>query len=160
MRARFLLLPLVACLALACSGADDPTRATSGLECVPAPGQEAVPCTLTLTEAATFTITLVSRDCQAAETRVALTAPASVTGVVVDNACSATPGTVWAFDDDGAPFPADTEIDMEFTSDQFDDPPGIRVTGTYPQWNINFEDGFDEDFNDVVLRVTAVPAAS
>ena len=159
MRVRSLLLPLVACHALACSGADDPTRATSGLECVPSPGQDAVPWTLDLTQSATFAITLVSRDCQAAETRVTLTSPASVAGVVVDNACSATPGTVWAFDDDGAPFPAGTEIDMEFTSDQFANPPAIRVNGTYPQWTINFEDGFDQDFNDVVLQVTAVPAS-
>ena len=158
MRARFLLLPLVACLALACSGADAPSRATSSLTCQ-AGGGNYVPCTLVLTEASTFTITLVSRDCIAAETQVALTSPASVEGVVVDDACSATPGTDWDFDDDGAAFAANTEIGMEFTSDQFADPPAIRVNGAFPQWTINFEDGYDEDFNDIVLMVTAVPAS-
>jgi hypothetical protein len=48
---------------------------------------------------------------------------------------------------------------MVFTSDQFASPPGIRVTGAYPEWTINFEDGFDSDFNDLILTVTALPAS-
>ncbi len=158
MRAPTLLLALVATVAAGCSGADDPTRTTSNLSCQE--GGAWVPCTLTLTEAATFTITLVSRDCLATATEVQLTAPESVAGVVVDNACNATPGQVWAYDDDGAAFAPDTEIDMLFTSDQFADPPGVRVTGAFPEWTVNFEDGDDIDFNDVVLRVTAFQAAA
>ncbi len=157
MRARLLLLPLVAVIAVACSGADDPERVSSTLDCR-APGSGvAVPCTLILEETGGFVITLVSRECIATETQVSLTAPASVAGVVIPDACTALPGSEYEY---GAttPFTAGTEIDMEITSDQFASPPGIRVTGDYPQWTINFEDGFDQDFNDIILRVTAVPA--
>jgi hypothetical protein len=30
------------------------------------------------------------------------------------------------------------------------------LTGAYPDWDINFEDGGDNDFNDVVLKVHAI----
>ena len=49
-----------------------------------------------------------------------------------------------------------------------DDPgriaPAIRVTGTYPEWLLEFDDGEDPtgegepDFNDLVLTVTATAA--
>ena len=45
-------------------------------------------------------------------------------------------------------------------SDQFANPPGLRVTGAYPSWTVSFEDGYDTDFNDIVLTVTATPEAA
>jgi len=64
-------------------------------------------------------------------------------------------GKVWDY---STPInPAGTEINIEIDSDQFASPPSLRVTGTYPAWTVDFEDGYDTDFNDVVLAVEAVP---
>jgi hypothetical protein len=41
--------------------------------------------------------------------------------------------------------------------------PGIQVTGSYPSWTLNIDDGGaagtpgEPDFNDVVVTVTATP---
>ena len=159
--ARRIQVPILALLiALSgCSGADDPERVTSSLDCRPPGSGTAVPCSLILEEAGGFRLTVVSVDCIARETVVTITAPASVAGDVLTNACESSPGEVFNFDDNGQPFAAGTQIDMVFTSDQFASPPGIRVTGDYPEWTINFEDGFDADFNDLILTVTALPAS-
>lgn len=143
----------------ACSGADDPERVTSTLDCRPPGSGTAVPCSLTLQEPGGFRLTVVSVDCIARETVVTITSPESVAGDVLTNACEASPGETFDFDDNGQPFAAGTVIDLVFTSDQFASPPGIRVTGDYPEWRINFEDGFDIDFNDLILTVTALPAS-
>lgn len=145
----------------ACAGAPDPERVTSTLDCRPLGSGTAVPCTLTLQEPARFRLTVVSVDCIARETVVTITSPAAVAGDVLTNACSASAGETFDFEDNGAPFPAGTVIDMVFTSDQFASPPGIRVTGSFASgWQVNFEDGFDTDFNDLILAVTALPASS
>jgi hypothetical protein len=34
--------------------------------------------------------------------------------------------------------------------------PGLLVEGAYPKWTINFEDGSDTDFNDLILEVEAI----
>jgi hypothetical protein len=42
---------------------------------------------------------------------------------------------------------------MEVESASTRGPPGLLVSGEYPKWTINFEDGSDTDFNDLVLEV-------
>lgn len=158
MRAKTLWLSLLALSGAvtlaACSGADDPPRVTSGLECE-APGGEVSSCVLTLPEPGGFTITLVSSSCDALNNEVRLTSPVEAT--LTSDACRAAPGTVWDYT--STVYPAGTEISLEVDSDKFAGQPGLRVTGAYPTWTVNFEDGYDTDFNDLVLQVHAVPAS-
>ena len=56
--------------------------------------------------------------------------------------------------------PAGTQIAIEVDSDQFANPPGLHVEGSYPSWTVSFEDGYDTDFNDLVLTVTAIPESA
>jgi hypothetical protein len=158
MRAPPLLLPVLALsfgfTLAACSGAADPPRVPTDLQCVGAGGQTQR-CTLTLTAPAGYTISLVSRSCDAINNDISLTSPITVT--LTTDACREPIGTVWDY---STPInPAGTEIDIVFTSDQFANTPGTRVTGAFPNWTVSFEDGGDADFNDVVLSVLAIPAS-
>jgi hypothetical protein len=38
-----------------------------------------------------------------------------------------------------------------------DNAPQLRVSGNYPEWVLTFEDGADQDFNDLVMTLTALP---
>jgi hypothetical protein len=135
----------------ACAGADLP-RVTSQLECDTGGGQTSQ-CTLTLTDPAGYRITLTNGNCDALNTEIRLVSPIRVP--LTTDACRATVGTVWDY---STPInPAGTEINLEIDSDQFANPPSLRVTGAYPSWEVSFEDGYDIDFNDVVLTVQAVP---
>ena len=158
MRAKTLWLSLLALSGAvtlaACSGADDPPRVTSGLECE-APGGGVSSCVLTLPEPGGFTITLVSSSCDALNNELRLMSPAEAT--LTTDACREDAGTVWDYT--STVYPTGTEISLEVDSDQFAGEPGLRVTGTYPSWTIRFEDGYDTDFDDLVLRVDAVPAS-
>ena len=154
MRVRPLLLPILALsfgfTLAACSGADDPPRRTSQLECDG--GGEL--CVLTLPEPAGFKITLTSRSCDALNNEIRLVSP--VTATLTTDACREEVGTVWDY---STPVnPAGTEINIEVDSDQFANPPGLRAEGAYPVWTVHFEDGFDTDFDDIVLTIEAIPA--
>lgn len=156
MRASPLLLPVLALsfgfTLVACSGAGDLPRVTSHLECDTGQGQTSL-CTLTLTAPAGFRITLTTGRCDAINTEIRLVSP--VTEPLTTDACREAVGTVWDY---STPInPAGTEINIEIDSDQFASPPSLRVSGAYPTWTVNFEDGYDTDFDDVVLTVEAVP---
>jgi len=156
MRVQPLLLPILALsfgfTLAACAGADDLPRVTSHLECETGGGQTSL-CTLTLTAPAGYKITLTTGSCDALNTEIRLVSP--ITVPLTTDACQETVGTVWDY---STPInPAGTEINIEIDSDQFASPPSLRVTGVYPAWTVNFEDGYDTDFNDVVLAVAAVP---
>jgi len=157
MRVRPLLLLLLALsfgfTLAACSGAEDPPRVTSQLECDTGNGQTSQ-CVLTLPAPASFKITLTSRSCDAINNEIKLTSPEIAT--LTADACRTEVGTEWNYP---TVYTAGTEISLEVLSDQFANPPGLRVTGTYPSWTVSFEDGYDVDFNDIVLSVEAVPAS-
>jgi len=157
MRVPPLLLPVLALsfgfTLAACSGAADPPRVPSDLQCNI--GGTVQSCTLTLTAPAGYTISLASRSCDAINNDISLTSPITVT--LTTDACREPIGTVWDY---STPInAAGTEIDIVFTSDQFANTPGTRVTGAFPAWTVSFEDGGDADFNDVVLSVVAIPAS-
>lgn len=156
MRVHPLLLPILALsfgvTLAACSGADDPERVTSELECETGGGQVSV-CTLELAAPAGFNITLESRSCDAINNEIRLTSP--ITETLTMDACREPVGKEWNYPEIR---PAGTEIAIEVDSDQFANPPGLRVTGSYPEWTVRFEDGFDDDFDDITLTVTALPA--
>lgn len=136
----------------ACAGADDLPRVTSQLECETGGGQTSL-CTLTLAEPAGFKITLTTGSCDALNTEIRLVSP--ITVPLTTDACREPVGTVWDYST--PTYQAGTEINIEVDSDQFANPPSLRVTGAFPAWSVEFEDGYDTDFNDVVMNVEAVP---
>jgi PKD repeat protein len=120
-----------------------------------------VPCTLDITEEATVTITLTSRDCTAEGNQLDIVNPIQET--VFTDGCSETVGMVYTING-GTAFAPGTPLEVQVTSgsnDPLRGPPAIRVDGTYPTWTLNFDDGEDvsnplePDFNDLVLTVEA-----
>lgn len=55
------------------------------------------------------------------------------------------------------PYPAGTEISAEVIAPLLQNAPQLRVSGDYPEWTLTYEDGEDQDFNDLVMTVTALP---
>ncbi len=111
------------------------------------------PCTLPVsTDIASFDVVLTSRSCDAHGNRLRVTQP--VQTELTDDACYLAIGKKWTF---SGPYPAGTVIDIAIVSVPLPNPAALRATGSYPQWTLNFEDGGDSDFDDVVLTVTAHP---
>ena len=135
---------------LAGCGTEPSEEVETPLEC----GGE--PCDLPLEEGDAIRITLTSTSCDAVNNAIRITAPASVAQVLTANACYETPGRECEF---AGPFPNPSAIDFTIDSRIIDGDPALRATGTYPTWTISFEDGADEDFNDIVLTVEAIAAA-
>jgi hypothetical protein len=88
--------------------------------------------------------------------------------VLFTNGCAEPVLTVYQLNQ-GNPFEAGTEIQARFTQGTPTTPPPtppvapqIRVEGTYPEWTLSIDDGGtgpnEPDFNDIVIRVNAVPA--
>lgn len=161
MSVRHLWLPLVALVALGCSSAQDVPRVPSTVECRNSSGQ-VISCDITLEQAGGFTLTLVSRSCDANNDEIQILEPASVAGTVTANGCNEPIGTQWAYGTT-TPLPAGTAINLVIVADQYNNPPGLRVSeipGTTPTaWRMEFEDGADQDYNDIVLELRQVPAA-
>jgi PKD repeat protein len=122
-----------------------------------------VECGLTLTNAATVRVTITGRDCTADGNTLIITEPDDPDTVVFDDGCSLNVGDFFDLNG-GAEYAAGTELRAQMISGS-DDPdriaPALQVTGTYPNWTLNFDDGEDPtgpgepDFNDIVMTVTA-----
>ncbi len=137
----------------ACSGdasTEPEQRITAELQCVGPTGQMFA-CELSLASAGGFQIELSSTSCQARGNTVRLTKPTAQ--VLTADGCYETSGREWTFT---GPYAAGTEIGLEVEAVRFDHLPTLRVTGAYPTWQIEFEDGFDDDFDDLVLNVRAL----
>jgi hypothetical protein len=148
-----LLLALSACGGDGGDGGNGPgagVPVTSGLTCEQ-PGGTFQECQLVLSGASGFRVVLVSTSCVASGNSIRLTQP--VTGVLTSNACYEPSGREFRFD---GPFAAGTAIDLQIQSVQLANPAALRVSGAYPSWTLNFEDGADSDFNDVVMQVEAL----
>ncbi|MFL5496366.1 MAG: PKD domain-containing protein [Gemmatimonadales bacterium] len=127
-------------------------------------------CTLDITSQAIVTVTLSSHDCELAGNRLAVTAPIQQT--IFANGCSAplpfAPVTLNGPNSDKS-FAAGTQIQLQFTqgvgdpTDPTRGPPSIQLTGTFPDWTLNIDDGGDPtgpgepDFNDLIVTVHAGP---
>jgi PKD repeat protein len=111
-----------------------------------------VACTLRLEQDAGFKVVLNSRNCEAHGNVFRITAP--VTGTLTNDGCYEQLGKQLMF---AAAFPAGTEISAEVVAPVLNDPPRLRVSGSYPEWVLTYEDGVDQDFNDMVLTLTALP---
>jgi hypothetical protein len=127
-------------------------QVTTSLTCADgaAPGGF-VECTLRLEESAGFKVVLDSHSCVAHGNVFRVTEPATDT-LTVDG-CYAAAGSELFF---GGPFPPETEIAAEVTAPLLANPPALRVSGQYPEWTLNYEDGGDGDFDDLVMTVTAL----
>jgi len=130
--------------------------AVTSLSCVDgsAPGGF-VSCTLRLEEEAGFQVVLNSSSCQAHGNLFRITAP--VTGTLTSGGCYDQAGRQLTF---AAAFPAGTEISAEVVAPLLDNPPQLRVSGSYPEWVLRYEDGVDQDFDDLVMTVTALPTGN
>ena len=130
--------------------------AVTSLSCVDAsaPGGF-VSCTLRLEEEAGFKVVLNSSSCEAHGNLFRITAP--VNGTLTSDGCYDQDGKQIVF---SAAFPAGTEISAEVVAPLLDNPPQLRVSGSYPEWVLSYEDGVDQDFNDLVMTVTALPTGN
>ncbi len=153
--ARHLVLTFaIALLAVSCKGAEGGgtgpgDRDIATLQCV-GPTGRLFQCELRLTNAGGFEVELASNACEAEGNTLRLTKPSQQT--LTANGCYETEGTKWTF---AGPFPAGTAISLEVEAARLHNPPTLRVTGSYPQWRIEFEDGFDTDYDDMILMVRA-----
>jgi PKD repeat protein len=132
---------------------DPKAPAVTTLSCVDpsAPGGF-VACTLRLEEAAGFKVVMNSSSCDAHGNVFRVTAPEA--GILTSDGCYEQDGKELVFP---GPFPAGTEISAEVVAAQLAHPPRLQVGGEYPEWRLTFEDGADEDFNDLEMTLTALP---
>ena len=130
-----------------------------------------VDCSLVMTQRVTVKITITGRSCELAGNKLSITSP--LAQVAFFNLCTRAVGEEYTVKDAaGAPlvFAAGTSLGLRFTQGTEDpgDPakgdPGIEISGSFPSWMLNIDDGGnaaapnEPDFNDVVLSVVATPA--
>jgi hypothetical protein len=111
-----------------------------------------VACTLRLEQEAGFKVVLNSSSCDAHGNLFRITSP--VTQTLTDDGCYDQIGKQIVF---AAAFPAGTEISAEVVAPRLANAPQLRVSGSYPEWTLTYEDGADQDFNDLVMTLTALP---
>ena len=118
-----------------------------------APG-EFVACSLELQQPAGFKVRLESSDCRAHGNIFRIVEP--IVDTLFTDGCYVPVGTEVIH---AEPFPAGTSIAAEVIAPVLDNPPQLQVTGEYPEWTLTFEDGDDDDFNDLIMTLTALPQA-
>jgi hypothetical protein len=124
-------------------------------------------CTLVLTSASKVTITLETVDCEFNNNKFEITQP--IAEVVFSDGCKVVDGTAFVING-GAAFAAGTSLQTKFTqgtkprpADPDPGPAATRVSGSFPNWTIEIDDGGgvgkpgEPDFNDLVLKVAATP---
>lgn len=108
---------------------------------------------ITLPQAAGFTATLTAAaTCEAHGNTFRLLSP--VNSTLTTDACYDQVGKSLSFP---GPFTAGTVIEAEIVAPPLAGPPDYRIVGGYPSWRIEFEDGVDSDYDDVVITITATP---
>jgi PKD repeat protein len=134
----------------------------ASLECEDAPGTGSfASCDLVLDAAATVTVTLQSRSCDAHGNTFRITEPVLET-LFTDGCYAPDVGTSFNLQS-GAVFTAGTHLQAEVVSGATNQltSPALHVTGAYPTWTLSFDDGVggpgEPDFNDLVMTVTAHP---
>jgi hypothetical protein len=135
---------------------DPKARAVTSLTCVDgsAPGGF-VACTLRLEQEAGFKVVLNSMSCEAHGNLFRVTAPVVMT--LTEDGCYDQPGKQMT---SAGAFPAGTEISAEVVAPRLNMPPQLRVSGNYPEWVLKYEDGVDDDFNDLMMTLTALPTSN
>jgi hypothetical protein len=115
-------------------------------------GSDQVACTLDLQAPAGFKVRLESSDCRAHGNIFRITAPIEET--LFTDGCYETVGKETTY---AGPFPTGTSISAEVIAPNLGNAPSLLVTGEYPEWTLKFEDGEDDDHNDLILVLTALP---
>jgi PKD repeat protein len=130
-----------------------------------------VTCSLTMTQRVTVKLTVVSEDCELSGNKLEVTVPRQQTAFF--NLCNQPAGAEYTVVEANASptvFEIGSTLTLRFTrgTPDAEDPPagdpGIKVTGTFPNWTLNVDDGGaagtagEPDFNDAVLSVQATPA--
>jgi hypothetical protein len=159
-----LALAVVGLLSAACSDSSGPgdgggggggggggTPIVSQLTCEDPETGDYIQCSLILASASSFEITLLASSCVARGTTLRITEP--LTNTLTPDGCYIQTGQTWRYP---VTWPAGTEIRMEVQSAPLELPTALRVSGAYPEWTLNFEDGGDTDVDDLVLRVRAI----
>jgi len=100
-------------------------------------------------------VVLNSSSCEAHGNLFRVTAPVAAT--LTSDGCYENAGKQLVF---AAAYPAGTEISAEMVAPLLQNPPQLRVSGNYPEWSLTYEDGVDQDFNDMVLTLTALPTGN
>jgi PKD repeat protein len=152
---------------------DEGATATTTNDVTPAPPASLTcgttpDCELELEADARVTVTLVSSDCELSGNtfKVFISAPGGGTPVeetLFTDGCNTPDNTQYQLQTN-AVFAAGTTIQAQVISGGtiLELPPAIRVTGTYPTWTLEFDDGAqseppEPDFNDLVLTIQALP---
>lgn len=125
-----------------------------------ADGRPRLNCTLEVTERATLTITVTSRDCEIGGNKFEIIQPIQET--LFFNGCIVPAGTQYT---PAAVFEAGTQVVTRFTQgggldegDPIPGPPEIRLEGAYPEWTLHIDDGgapSEPRNDDILLTVTA-----
>jgi PKD repeat protein len=114
-----------------------------------------VACSLRLEAEAGFKVVLDRTACGAHGNTFRITAP--VVDTLTTDGCYETFGKQITVP---GPFPALTEISAEIIAPRLTNPPRLIVSGSYPEWTLTYEDGEDEDFNDMTMTLTALPTGN
>jgi hypothetical protein len=141
---------------IASKNVDPKNPVVTSLSCVDgtAPGGF-VACTLKLEQEAGFKVVLDASSCEAHGNVFRTTAPLGAT--LTDDGCYERSGKQLVF---AGPFEPGTEIGAEVVAPLLANPPRLRVDGSYPVWVLTYEDGYDADFNDLQLTLTALPTGN
>jgi PKD repeat protein len=132
-----------------------------------------VNCALGITQKVTVKITIVSTDCQLPGNKLTITPAGQAEQTAFFNLCNRTVGEEYTVQDatgaaalvfqPGSTLPLAFHQGPQGTNPPVSDP-GIRITGRFPNWTLNVDDGGaagtpgEPDFNDVVLSVQATTA--
>jgi hypothetical protein len=114
-----------------------------------------VACTLNLEAEANFTVVLNSSSCEAHGNVFRVIAPVEAT--LTTDGCYEQPGKTITLT---GPFARGTQIDAQVIAPLLKNPPRLIVEGVYPSWHLTYEDGFDSDFNDLDITLTAQPTGN
>jgi hypothetical protein len=110
-----------------------------------------VSCKLTLTEPAGYKVGLQSTSCVAHGNLLRVTEP--VVDTLTTDGCYQQAGVQILR---AGPFPAGTQRRRSGCSSAAEGT-ALESDRPYPEWTLEFEDGVDQDFNDLVMILTALP---
>ena len=124
-----------------------------------------VSCGLDMTQKSHIKVTLLSNACTARGNALTMTVPSQgFTQKIFSSGCTLTAPVTFDVKGTNGTFDAGTELQVQMTSGSTEAdrvPPQLKITGDFPQWTLEFDDGEDPtkpgepDFNDLVLQVNA-----
>jgi hypothetical protein len=108
-------------------------------------------CSIGLQQSKGFIIKLISHECEAFN-GIILKSPVNQV-LTANEGCTIPVGTEWRFN---GPFNNTASVSLEVTSSIIYNPPVLTVRGEYPVWHLAFEDGGDQDLNDIMIDIIAI----